>query len=143
MLKVMGVTRKVDKIGRITIPIEARTAHHFQIGHKIGIGVNKDGIRLEREEICMDCGYFRELEDFGRIALPVEIRNRLDMPPGTVVEFLSDATGIVIRKYAGTCVFCGADHDLANYRGKKICRRCISELVSFAGYHPGWMKGGR
>ena len=143
MLKNIGIVRKVDKLGRIVIPIEARAAHHFQIGHKIGIGVNKDGIRLEREEICMDCGYFRELETLGRITLPMEIRKRLDMPEGAMVEFLSDATGLVIRKYAGTCVFCGVTHDLADYRGKKICRHCMADMVSFAGYHPGWLKGGK
>jgi transcriptional pleiotropic regulator of transition state genes len=35
---------------------------------------------------------------------------------------------IILRKYEPACIFCGNAEDVLNYKGKNICRSCLTEL---------------
>ena len=41
-----------------------------------------------------------------------------------------DGGSIVLRKYESNCHFCGSSTGLSSYKGKLICKRCLSELKS-------------
>ena len=73
-------------------------------------------------------GIVRKIDELGRIVLPIEMRNRLEIGPGVGVEIFFEDSSIILRKYAPSCVFCGETEGLIEYKGRKVCRHCIEEL---------------
>ena len=73
-------------------------------------------------------GIVRKIDELGRIVLPIEMRNRLEIGPGVGVEIFFENSSIVLRKYSPSCVFCNESEGLVDYRGRKVCRDCIEEL---------------
>ncbi|MBR6028935.1 MAG: AbrB/MazE/SpoVT family DNA-binding domain-containing protein [Clostridia bacterium] len=73
-------------------------------------------------------GVVRQLDRLGRVVLPIELRRTMDISPGDRLEiFVEDGT-IVLKKYEPSCIFCGDARDVAMYRGRLICARCMAAL---------------
>jgi transcriptional pleiotropic regulator of transition state genes len=73
-------------------------------------------------------GIVRKIDDLGRIVLPIELRRTLNIADRDTVEIYVDNDTIVLRKYQPSCVFCGHDKNVLEYRGKNICQSCIEAL---------------
>ena len=73
-------------------------------------------------------GITRKIDDLGRIVLPKELRKTLGIEPGTPIEIYTEDETIILKKYENRCVLCGGSVDVADVKGKKICKKCISEL---------------
>ncbi|AEZ50496.1 antitoxin from a toxin-antitoxin system [Bacillus phage BCD7] len=76
-------------------------------------------------------GIVRKVDDLGRLIIPKELRDMLDIPFGTNMEFLTETGGtIIIRKYdpIKKCSECGA-HDVELVGKSGICKKCISKLA--------------
>ena len=73
-------------------------------------------------------GIVRRVDELGRIVLPIELRRALEIEERDPVEIALEGDCILLRKHRPTCVFCGAEEELLDYRGKRVCRRCIDEL---------------
>lgn len=73
-------------------------------------------------------GVRKTIDDLGRIVLPKEIRKSLDFDIRSTVELYVDGESLVIKKSRTSCVFCGSNDELKEYKGKCICPKCISEL---------------
>lgn len=52
-------------------------------------------------------GIVRKIDELGRIVLPIEIRNTLDIKPKDSIEIFVDDDKIVLKKYQPSCIFCG------------------------------------
>ena len=74
-------------------------------------------------------GIVRQIDSLGRIVLPIEMRNRLDITPGTGVEIFYENDQIVLKKFQTTCIFCESRENLVDLGGKKVCARCVDRLV--------------
>ncbi len=72
-------------------------------------------------------GIVRRMDDMGRIILPAELRERYHIRRGDSLEILFDDKCVILRKYDPFCVFCDRADDLVKFRGKNVCRGCISE----------------
>ena len=70
-------------------------------------------------------GIVRRVDELGRIVLPIEIRRILDIEERDPLEISLEEDRIILRKLQPTCIFCGAEEDLQEYRGKRICRACL------------------
>lgn len=81
-----------------------------------------------KREKMKSTGIVRKIDELGRIVLPIEMRNRLEIGPGVGVEIFFENSSIVLRKYAPTCVFCGETEGLIEFKGRKICRHCVDAL---------------
>lgn len=46
----VGIRRKIDKLGRITIPIELREAYDFEPGKKVSIVDTEEGVLIFNPE---------------------------------------------------------------------------------------------
>lgn len=44
-------------------------------------------------------GITRNVDDLGRVVIPVELRRNLDLSEGTPIEIFTDGNSIVLRKY--------------------------------------------
>lgn len=73
-------------------------------------------------------GVVRKLDELGRIVLPVEIRNVLDINPKDAIEIFTDNDKIILKKYQPACVFCNNVDNVVYFNEKRICSACIQKL---------------
>lgn len=48
-----------------------------------------------------------EVDELGRIVIPIELRRTLEINSGEPLEIFVDKDMIILRKYQPFCVFCG------------------------------------
>lgn len=70
----------------------------------------------------------RSIDDNGRLVIPMEMRARAGMIENRDVEFELVGQSIVVRSYIPGCLFCGSSEEHVNFSGRKICRKCLSEI---------------
>lgn len=73
-------------------------------------------------------GIVRNLDELGRIVLPMELRRTLNIEVKAPLEIYVDSNYIVLKKYDPSCTICGSMEELADFQGKKICKKCINNL---------------
>lgn len=73
-------------------------------------------------------GIVRKVDELGRIVLPIELRRTLGIEVRDPIEIYVDEEKILLKKYAPACIICGENDDLLEYKGKKICRKCIERM---------------
>ena len=75
-------------------------------------------------------GVVRRVDELGRIVIPIELRRTLDIAEKDALEIYLVGELIILKKYEPACIFCGDARDVANYKGKNICKNCLNELKS-------------
>ncbi len=78
-------------------------------------------------------GIVRNLDNLGRVTLPIELRRSLNIDIKDPVEIFVDGDSIVLKKYQPADIFTGSNKDLVEYRGKMVSKDTIRELVKLAG----------
>jgi len=75
-------------------------------------------------------GTVRRVDDLGRIVIPKDIRDRLDLPTGTRLEVYATEGGkIVAERLDDSCVLCGASETrLMAFFSKFLCEDCVDRL---------------
>ncbi len=73
-------------------------------------------------------GIVRNIDELGRVVVPKELRRKLGIANTDPVEIFCEEDKIIIKKYIPVCHFCGSSEGLVEYREKRICSTCISEL---------------
>lgn len=73
-------------------------------------------------------GYVRKVDELGRVVLPKELRKSCNLHAQDQYEIFIDGQSILIERYYPRCVFCGNIEPIKEYKGKKICGRCLNEL---------------
>ncbi|MFQ9149425.1 MAG: AbrB/MazE/SpoVT family DNA-binding domain-containing protein [Eubacteriales bacterium] len=74
-------------------------------------------------------GIVRKIDELGRIVLPIELRNKMDINTKDSVEIFVDNDKIILKKYQPCCVFCGNADNVTMFKGKLVCRDCIEEMT--------------
>lgn len=76
-----------------------------------------------------ETGIIRKLDDLGRLVIPKALRETIGINEGDPLEFFIDENAIIVRRYNVGCVFCGTvEGDLKNYKGRLVCKKCVSEM---------------
>ena len=75
-------------------------------------------------------GIVRKVDELGRIVLPIEMRRTLDIAERDALEIYVEGSSVILKKYKPSCVFCDATKDVAAFRGKNVCPKCLKELKS-------------
>ena len=73
-------------------------------------------------------GIVRNLDELGRIVLPMELRNKLGIKEKDPIEIFTKGSSIILQKYEQSCIFCGSSKDLMEYKEKLICEDCIRKI---------------
>lgn len=73
-------------------------------------------------------GMIRKIDDLGRIVIPMEIRNALDLEKHAAMEIFVEGDNIVLTRHTTSCLFCGEKETPYYFHGKMICRNCMNEL---------------
>ncbi len=78
-------------------------------------------------------GIVRNLDNLGRVTLPIELRRSLGIDIKDPVEIFVDGDSIILKKYQPVDIFTGSSKDLIEYQGKMISKDTIRELAKLAG----------
>ena len=73
-------------------------------------------------------GIIRNLDELGRIVIPIEIRKSLNIKERDPIEISVNHHSIILRKKENTCVFCDSTRDLKKFNSKYICTNCNKRL---------------
>lgn len=74
-------------------------------------------------------GMTRPVDDLGRIVIPKELRDSLDIRATDRMEFWMTDEGMVLRKAEERCAVCGGVHgDMLDVDGMKFCRVCARKI---------------
>ena len=74
-------------------------------------------------------GIVRKIDELGRIVRPKELRRSFDLKDDEdALEIFVDDNMIVLKKYEPSCIFCNTVKDIATFRGKNVCPKCMKEM---------------
>lgn len=73
-------------------------------------------------------GVVRKVDELGRIVLPINIRQSMEISSGDAIEIFADDNKIILRKYHPACIFCDNANDVVYFNGKRICEDCLAKL---------------
>ena len=73
-------------------------------------------------------GIIRKVDELGRIVIPIELRNKLDIAIKDPIEIFVEGSSIILKKYEPNCIFCGNSKDLTSYKDKLVCSKCLTKL---------------
>ena len=75
-------------------------------------------------------GMVRKIDELGRIVIPAEIRQNMDLQVRDSVEIFTDESRIILQKYQPCCLFCSNVDNVVYFQEKRICRTCLEKLKS-------------
>ncbi len=78
-------------------------------------------------------GIVRKVDELGRIVLPIELRRSMNIDIKDSMEIFVDDGSIVLKKYEPADIFTGSMEELIEYKGKKISKATIKDLMEIAG----------
>ncbi|MCX5779791.1 MAG: AbrB/MazE/SpoVT family DNA-binding domain-containing protein, partial [Firmicutes bacterium] len=56
-------------------------------------------------------------------------RRTMGIEEKDALEIYVDGDKIILKKYEPACIFCGNAEDVTNYKGKNMCKSCMTELA--------------
>jgi AbrB family transcriptional regulator, transcriptional pleiotropic regulator of transition state genes len=74
-------------------------------------------------------GIVRNIDELGRIVIPIEIRKRLGLGEKDPLEISVQDETILLARPRSRCVFCGSEASLREHRGRLVCARCVAALA--------------
>lgn len=75
-------------------------------------------------------GMVRKVDELGRLVLPSEIRQTMDIQPRDSMEIFTDEDRIILQKYQPACIFCSNADNITIFQGRRVCLACIEKLKS-------------
>ena len=73
-------------------------------------------------------GITRNVDELGRIVLPIEIRRVFGIDVKTPMEIYSEGETIILQKYQSACLFCDSNKSIISFHGKTLCSDCLKNL---------------
>lgn len=73
-------------------------------------------------------GITRKIDELGRIVLPIELRRSLEIGEKDAVEIYVEDDSIILKKFRTSCIFCGSEENIIDFKGKSVCTDCIAQL---------------
>ncbi len=74
-------------------------------------------------------GMTRKVDELGRIVLPKELRDSLEIGAGDALEIFVDGENVILKKYEPHCIFCGEASGVRCFKSKNICEQCSNDFI--------------
>lgn len=135
-MKATGIVRKIDDLGRIVIPKEVRRTLGLEANSpaEMYLSDGASGVVIEKATgSASSVGVVRNVDDLGRLVVPMEMRVVLNIRAKDSLEVFIDGNKIILRRYCPGCIFNGDMDDTIEYRGYNVSRKAIKELAKKAG----------
>ena len=74
-------------------------------------------------------GIVRQIDELGRVVIPVELRRTLGIEVKDGMEIFVDGNKIILQKYEPGCTFCGEVQEKPKFiYGKIVCDTCAEKV---------------
>ena len=73
-------------------------------------------------------GFISNVDDFGRIVVPLELRQQRCIASDDGVEVMVGAANLVLQGWQAGCVLCGDAYWLGKCRSHWLCLECVGLL---------------
>lgn len=70
----------------------------------------------------------RAVDELGRVALPRDLRNALDLREKMKLSIRREGDEIVLSKARPYCKLCGSEQELTEVGGSSLCAACIEQI---------------
>lgn len=117
---IKGIVRKLDELGRISIPIEFRRTTGVMNGDKLSLHLTDGVIRLSK-------GEGRKLDPLGRYTIPKEIRNTNGWKIRQPLDIYLEGNEICIQPYG--CEWCDETENLTEITSHRLCQKCVKKVT--------------
>ena len=77
-------------------------------------------------------GITRPVDALGRVVIPMEIRENLNIKTKDLLEISLQGNQIVLKKHGESCIFCDSSEGLVIFEDKKVCKKCLAKLSNLA-----------
>lgn len=77
-------------------------------------------------------GIVRQVDNLGRVVLPIELRRTLDINEKDSLEIFVEDSSVILKKYEPACIYCGEVKNVVKHKNKNICPSCVEEIASLA-----------
>lgn len=77
-------------------------------------------------------GITRPVDALGRVVIPMEIRENLNIKTKDLLEISLQGNQIILKKHGESCIFCDNSEDLVIFEDKKVCKHCLAKLSNLA-----------
>ena len=77
-------------------------------------------------------GIVRKLDNLGRIVLPRELRDSLEIKNHDPLEIFIDEDEIILKKYKPGCIVTGETEDLVECDGVKMSKYMVRRFIQVA-----------
>lgn len=128
--------RKIDKFGRITIPIHVRKGLGLIEGGKLSITLNEDNKIVISKKKSLDDA--RILDNLGRIVIIKTLRELAGINIGDRVRLQIENGDIIVEKiidnHYDKCIFCNSQNKGITFKNKNICMKCLLQLKDYKFY---------
>ena len=130
-----GLTRRIDKLGRIMVPKAIRSEYGISEHTPVEIYTRDEFIVIKKYTVSDgDIQSRYHTDNVGRIVLPKAIRKQFGLAEcDDFVEIFTEEQSILLKKYERSCAICGNSEGLMQIRDKKICKECVAEILRKAG----------
>jgi len=75
-------------------------------------------------------GITRKVDELGRIVIPIGLRRRLNIEEKDALKIFVNEDSIILKKDEPTCVFCDKVKNVMTYKGKPLCKNCITDIMN-------------
>lgn len=120
-----GITRRVDELGRVVIPITVRNKLHINENDFIEVYTENEFIIFKK---CTLDEIGKKVDKIGRVHIPVEIRNNFYIKENDLMEIYIENELIILKKYTKSCVFCENESNIVNFNSKPLCENCLRRI---------------
>lgn len=73
-------------------------------------------------------GIVRKIDELGRIVLPIEFRQGMELEPKDGVELYMDGKNLIIKKHEPACTFCNGTEELKLFQKRFVCKECRDKI---------------
>lgn len=77
-------------------------------------------------------GIVRKVDHLGRVVLPKELRDVMNISAHDGVEIFVNGDAIILQKYNPSCIFCDSNTRLFYFKSKIVCEECLQETRIYA-----------
>jgi transcriptional pleiotropic regulator of transition state genes len=77
-------------------------------------------------------GVVRKIDELGRIVLPSELRRVFGIREGDELAISVDGERVILEKRQDVCVFDSTENPEIEYKGRRVCAACASDLARLA-----------
>lgn len=73
-------------------------------------------------------GVVRPIDSLGRVVLPIELRKKMCINNGDLLEIFVDKESIVLKKYTKSCAFCSSQENIVEFKENYVCKDCLKNI---------------